>query len=85
MTDEASRPSALRVVDLIVANGPRGAEDIVIAGLTVNVAAGEIVVVQADDRASAEALIQVLAGRRRAQYGVLAVGDRGRPQPACAG
>ncbi|MBM7443041.1 hypothetical protein [Streptomyces sp. HB132] len=81
MTDEASRPDTLRVVDLIVAKGPKGAEDIMIAGLTVQVAAGETVVVQADDRASAEALIQVLAGRRRAQYGVIAVGDRGRPRP----
>ncbi|MFI9628869.1 Ldh family oxidoreductase [Streptomyces sp. NPDC052042] len=75
MTEPAGRPPALRVADLIVAEGPEGAERIVVAGLGVTVAAGEIVAVQADDAAAATALVQVLAGRRRAQYGSVTVGD----------
>ncbi|MFD7615167.1 Ldh family oxidoreductase [Streptomyces sp. NPDC059828] len=80
MTEAAGRPPALRVADLIVAEGPEGAERILIAGLTVSVAAGEIVAVHTDDRASADALIQVLDGRRRAQYGAMAAGAHGRPR-----
>ncbi|MER5891088.1 hypothetical protein ABT160_45365, partial [Streptomyces sp. NPDC001941] len=78
MTEAAGRLPALRVADLIVAEGPEGAERILIAGLTVSVAAGEIVAVLADDAASAAALVQVLDGRRRAQYGTLAAGGGGR-------
>ncbi|MFI5978424.1 Ldh family oxidoreductase [Streptomyces sp. NPDC051452] len=80
MTEAAGRPPALSVADLIVAEGPEGAERILIAGLTVSVAAGEIVAVRADDAASAQALVQVLDGRRRAQYGALAAGTGGRPR-----
>ncbi|MCZ7456175.1 Ldh family oxidoreductase [Streptomyces sp. WMMC940] len=78
MTEAAGRPPAFRVVDLIVAEGPEGAERILIAGLTVGVAAGEIVAVLADGRAPAEALVGVLAGRRRAQYGSIAVSGSAR-------
>lgn len=78
MTEAAGRPPAFRIADLIVAEGPEGAERILIAGLTVTVAAGEIVAVLADGTGSAAALIQVLAGRRRAQYGALDVGGAGR-------
>ncbi|WP_406860760.1 Ldh family oxidoreductase [Streptomyces sp. HUAS MG47] len=80
MTEAAGRPPALRVADLIVAEGPEGAERILIAGLTVGVAAGEIVAVHADDREAADALVQVLDGRRRAQYGAMTVGGGGRPR-----
>ncbi|MEE4491494.1 Ldh family oxidoreductase [Streptomyces sp. BE230] len=78
MTEAAGRPPAFRIADLIVAEGPEGAERILIAGLTVTVAAGEIVAVLADDTGSAAALTQVLAGRRRAQYGAIVVGEAGR-------
>ncbi|NED92441.1 hypothetical protein G3I76_71830, partial [Streptomyces sp. SID11233] len=78
MTESAGRPPAFRIADLIVAEGPEGAERILIAGLTVTVAAGEIVAMLADDAGSAAALIQVLAGRRRAQYGALDAGRAGR-------
>ncbi|WP_392667286.1 Ldh family oxidoreductase [Streptomyces sp. LN785] len=80
MTEAAGKPPALRVADLIVAEGPEGAERILIAGLTVSVAAGEIVAVHTDDQASAVALVQVMDGRRRAQYGAMAVGVGGRPR-----
>ncbi|MFJ3592225.1 Ldh family oxidoreductase [Streptomyces sp. NPDC090231] len=78
MTESAGRPPAFRIADLIVAEGPEGAERILIAGLTVTVSAGEIVAVLADDTGSAAALIQVLAGRRRAQYGAIDAGGAGR-------
>uniref|UniRef100_A0AAU2VRT3 Uncharacterized protein n=1 Tax=Streptomyces sp. NBC_00008 TaxID=2903610 RepID=A0AAU2VRT3_9ACTN len=69
MTGAAGRPPAFRITDLIVAEGPEGAESILTAGLTVTMAAGEIVAALADDTGSAATLVQVLAGRRRAQYG----------------
>ncbi|MFH9393747.1 Ldh family oxidoreductase [Streptomyces sp. NPDC017556] len=78
MTEAAGRPPAFRVADLIVAEGPEGAERILIAGLTVTVAAGEIVAVLADDTGPAAALTQVLAGHRRAQYGAVTVGETRR-------
>ncbi|MFG2572543.1 Ldh family oxidoreductase [Streptomyces sp. NPDC048481] len=80
MTEAAGRPPAFRVADLIVAEGPEGAERILIAGLTVTVAAGEIVAVLADDTGPAVALIEVLAGRRRAQYGAVTAGGAPRPR-----
>ncbi|QDD62592.1 Ldh family oxidoreductase (plasmid) [Streptomyces albidoflavus] len=75
-TAPARRP-ALRIADLIVAEGPEGAERILVPGLTLSVAPGEIVALRADEAASAAALVDVLAGRRRAQYGVVATGTRG--------
>ncbi|MBV6701286.1 Ldh family oxidoreductase [Kitasatospora aureofaciens] len=80
MTEAAGRQPALRVADLIVAEGPEGAERILIPGLTATVAAGEIVAALADDPASAAALVEVLAGERRAQYGEIVVGGGGRPR-----
>jgi LDH2 family malate/lactate/ureidoglycolate dehydrogenase len=79
MTEAAGRVPALRVADLIVAEGPEGSERILIPGLTVTVAAGEIVSVLVDDPSSAAALVEVFTGARRAQYGVIAVGS-GRPR-----
>ena len=75
-TAPARRP-ALRIADLIVAEGPEGAERILVPGLTLSVAPGEIVALRADEAASTAALVDVLAGRRRAQYGVVATGTRG--------
>ncbi|WP_326594980.1 Ldh family oxidoreductase [Streptomyces brevispora] len=80
MTEAAGRQPAFRMADLIVAEGPEGAERILIAGLTVSVAAGEIVAVLADGTGPAAALTEVLSGRRRAQYGSITVGDAGRPR-----
>jgi LDH2 family malate/lactate/ureidoglycolate dehydrogenase len=77
MAESSGAPPILRITDLIRADGPRGAERILLPGLTVRVAAGEIVAVWCDSAASATALLDVLAGRRRAQYGVIAVGGRG--------
>ncbi|MEU8522622.1 Ldh family oxidoreductase [Streptomyces sp. NPDC048577] len=78
MTETAGRRPVLRVADLIVAEGPEGAERILVPGLTTAVAAGEIVAVLTDDPVSGAALTDVLGGLRRAQYGVITVGDGGR-------
>ncbi|MFE1877759.1 Ldh family oxidoreductase [Streptomyces sp. NPDC059496] len=80
MRESAARRPALKVADLIVAEGPVGSERLLVAGLSVEVAAGEIVAVETGDEESAAALSQVFSGRRRAQYGVITAGQPVRPR-----
>jgi len=73
MAVTAGYPPALQLDDLIVAEGPEGAERILVPGLDVSVATGEAVAV-IGDRPGTAALVEVLSGRRRARYGVIATG-----------
>lgn len=63
---------SLAIHDLVIAEGRRGAEQILVPGLGLSVAPGESVALCAP-RPAAAALLDVLRGRRRARYGWVSV------------
>lgn len=65
---EVSRSRLLELAELVVAQGPRGKEDVLVPGLTIAVHVGEVVVLVAR-REAGGALLDVLARRRRASFG----------------
>ncbi len=68
----------LRLDDLIVAEGPEGAESILVPGLDLTVGGGEAVAV-VGNRSAAAALLEVLSGRRRARYGAISTSGAAVP------
>ncbi len=68
----ATAPSVvLAVSDLVVTDGPRGREKILVAGVNLRVTDGEAIAIEVDDPAAGQLLIDALTGRRRPVYGVI--------------